>query len=434
MAQGLVLSGGQRVAIPSKTMGANSSFWIDFKINSYASQNFLGNSTSSNNQQIYPNDANTVGWRGSATTFITLSEAIPLNTRHYLRFVNRADNKVEIFNISGDSIGVSTTTVGAIIIALIGAASGRSFDGVIYTMGITPSDGPEQIYINESDPNAVIFGDGTLIGGTWVEYTNGTVPQGVPSIGTIVPGETTASVPYTYNLSDNTGFQYRIDGGTALPASASPISVTGLAAGTPYDIEVRAVNASGAGAWSDVASFTTNAPAALAPQGTTNITAITPGETTASIAFTYSGADATEYDLYIDGNYESTTATSPATAGDLTAATTYTAIVVPVNATGDGTPSAGVEFTTDATPPTVATFTSGILHDNTKTPAANTTLLHASLYDKVTGELVLRVNSPTTDAQGRVVIESAALSASTDYDLNAETQDGQRIMPRGTAV
>ena len=93
--------------------------------------------------------------------------------------------------------------------------------------------------------------------------------------------------------------------------------------------------------------------------------------------------------------------------------------------------SASITVTNPAADPI---FTSGILHDNTKTPLANTTLLHATLYDPSTGALVLRVNSPTTNAQGQVVIQNAALSAATDYDFNCETVDGQRIMPRGTTA
>lgn len=87
------------------------------------------------------------------------------------------------------------------------------------------------------------------------------VPQGTFTVGTITVGQTTASVPYTYSASDQTSIQYRIGGtGTLQTASASPQSLSGLTAGTAYTIEFRAVNATGNGAWSTPAEFTTSAP------------------------------------------------------------------------------------------------------------------------------------------------------------------------------
>lgn len=84
------------------------------------------------------------------------------------------------------------------------------------------------------------------------------VPQGIVTIGSITVGETTASIPFTYNDTDETGYEYRLDGGTATSVT-SPISLTGLTAETAYTIEVRAINTSGSGAWSTLANFTTDA-------------------------------------------------------------------------------------------------------------------------------------------------------------------------------
>lgn len=85
------------------------------------------------------------------------------------------------------------------------------------------------------------------------------VPQGTVTIGTITKTDTTASVPYTYDAADQTGFEYRLNGGAVVTASASPISLTGLTESTSYTIEVRAINATGAGTWSAVGNFTTDA-------------------------------------------------------------------------------------------------------------------------------------------------------------------------------
>lgn len=88
-------------------------------------------------------------------------------------------------------------------------------------------------------------------------YTTAALPAGTVTIGTITKTATTASIPFTYDDTGETGYEYRIDGGTAIAVASSPISLAGLTAETEYDVEVRAVNDDGAGAWSTLVSFTT---------------------------------------------------------------------------------------------------------------------------------------------------------------------------------
>ena len=88
--------------------------------------------------------------------------------------------------------------------------------------------------------------------------TNNTAPIGSPTLGTITTTTTTASIPFTYTEGDETGFDYRIDGGSAVDSgTTNPIVLTGLTAGTSYDIEVRAYNATCDGSWSSVGEFDT---------------------------------------------------------------------------------------------------------------------------------------------------------------------------------
>lgn len=90
----------------------------------------------------------------------------------------------------------------------------------------------------------------------------GDPPQGDVTIDDVTPGVTTALVEYSYDDTDETGYQYRIDGGSPASIGASPATITGLTAETDYDspgIEVRAVNASGEGEWSDPFPFSTDA-------------------------------------------------------------------------------------------------------------------------------------------------------------------------------
>lgn len=104
--------------------------------------------------------------------------------------------------------------------------------------------------------------DSTVV--TSASFTTAAVPldppQGTVSISDVTPGVTTAEVAYTYDDSDQTGFEYRINEGTPAAIGASPATITGLTAATDYDtpgLQVRAVNAQGAGAWSAAFPFST---------------------------------------------------------------------------------------------------------------------------------------------------------------------------------
>ncbi len=120
----------------------------------------------------------------------------------------------------------------------------------------------------------------------------GVPPAGTVTIGTIVPGSTSAVIPYTYSAGDATGFEYRLDGGTPAAIGASPATITGLTASTLYDIEVRAINANGNGAWSAVESFTTTTPDTTAPT-VTSVGAVVKSNALAVISATTNEANGT---------------------------------------------------------------------------------------------------------------------------------------------
>ena len=143
---------------------------------------------------------------------------------------------------------------------------------------------------------------------------------------------------------------------TALnPADAStPITVTGLTAGTLQYIKLKAVNSNGDSAASAAVSFTT-----LATPGTPTSLSATPATLSVAISFTpgAQGGSAIsnyQYALSTDGGstYGSFTAlnpadaTSPITVDGLTANTSYYIKLKAVNDVGLSTESSAVSFTT----------------------------------------------------------------------------------------
>ena len=148
---------------------------------------------------------------------------------------------------------------------------------------------------------------GLVPGGVYLSGTSapaGDPPQGTVTIGTITPSTTSASVPYTYSAGDATGYQYRLNGGTATTLGASPATISGLTASTSYSIEVRATNADGEGAWSTAANFTTSAAGDAEPPTLTGVVTFTSVTQTSYTANWPAGLDnvaVTGYEYQIGG-------------------------------------------------------------------------------------------------------------------------------------
>ncbi len=185
--------------------------------------------------------------------------------------------------------------------------------------------------------------------GAWssiAAFTTKTVPLGVVTLGSITKGQTTASVPFTYSSNDQTGFEYRVNGGAAQSIAASPVSLSGLTASTAYTVEVRAINTYGSGTWSSQGSFTTDA-AGYPPAGTVTLGTVSKTSTTISVPFTYSASDQTGFQYRLNGAAPTST-TSPVSLSGLTPSTAYTVEVRAINGFGNGTWSALANITTNA--------------------------------------------------------------------------------------
>lgn len=260
----------------------------------------------------------------------------------------------------------------------------------------------------------------------------GTLPQGTTTIGTITPSSASAQVAYTYSAADQTGFEYRLNGGAAAAIGASPATISGLSPSTTYSIEIRATNASGAGAWSTAANFTTSAASDTTPPtltGSVTFSGITQTQYTASWPTATDAVGVTGYEYQIGstagawtgvGNVTSTTVTGR------TAGTTETVYVRAFDADGNrSTPDISGSVTLQ---PIVTDGTITLaepLKNNTGTVRANETGVKVSILSASTLAQVYQATGLTTNASGVLAsITNAAIAVGTTYHVAIKTADG----------
>jgi hypothetical protein len=183
----------------------------------------------------------------------------------------------------------------------------------------------------------------------------GDPPQGTTTISAVDPDITTAEVTYSYDDNDEDSFEYRINEGTAAAIGASPATITGLTANTAYNspgIQVRAVNANGAGTWSTAQSFTTDAEPLDPPEDAPGSpTALAQSDTVIRLAWT-AVTGATGYEVRIDGgSWTDVGNVLTWDATGLTPETEYDFEVRAYNGEGAGPATSVFSETTNATPP-----------------------------------------------------------------------------------
>ena len=176
-----------------------------------------------------------------------------------------------------------------------------------------------------------------------------------------VDSVTTASEQITVNFTEGddggtpiVDYEYSTDGGTTFVSAGtttSPIVITGLTNGTSYDVQVRPVNALGAG---DATPTVTVTPSTIPSQPTIDSTVEGDGQVTVNLTpGSDGGSPITDYEYSLDGGntyISAGTATSPIVITGLTNGTLYNIQVRPVNANGPGTASTSFSATPSTTP------------------------------------------------------------------------------------
>ncbi|MBW4033519.1 MAG: hypothetical protein HIU88_12800 [Acidobacteria bacterium] len=253
------------------------------------------------------------------------------------------------------TISLVTAQDGALGLILAAPSSGAPVTGYDYRV-----DGGSWIAVASTSPSLVIPG---LINGT--SYTvevraessvgpgSASAPEsgtplavpGAPTISSLGVGDGALSVSFTPGFSGGgaiSSYQYQLNGGSWIMASgtSTPISITGLAAGTGYSVALRAVNSVGAGAASGTASATTPAlpgapmiTSAVAGDGTARVS-FSPGTTGGSPIQSY------EYQTTSGGAWATVPgSSSPLLITGLVNGTAYAVSIRAINSVGTGTAS-----------------------------------------------------------------------------------------------
>lgn len=289
------------------------------------------------------------------------------------------------------------------------------------------------LQVNSSEYNWITVGTGDDDADlTPTEGGGGTPPAGTTTITDVAPGTTSALVTYGYSASDQTGFECRVNGGAASSIGASPATISGLTAGTPYSLEVRAINAAGAGSWSAAYGFSTAAAGDTTPPTLTGVVSFSDVTQTSCTASWPAGSDnvaVTGYEYQIGGTAGAWTDAgnnlSAAITGR-TAGATETVYVRAYDAAGNRStpPIAGTVTLLSAS--TDGTITVGAALYPVKYSSEsvlNESGLRATVLDATTLAEVLNTSGVVCSA-GVITITDPALVIGNTYHLAVKTSAG----------
>lgn len=118
-------------------------------------------------------------------------------------------------------------------------------------------------------------------------------PKGTVTIDDINASRNAATITFSYDRADLTGFEYTTDDGATLVPTSNPAELTSLSSATTYNFWIRAINADGVGVWTKT-TFTTTASVDTTPTAFsfTPQTDVARGITVTSSSITVQGVDA----------------------------------------------------------------------------------------------------------------------------------------------
>jgi hypothetical protein len=268
--------------------------------------------------------------------------------------------------------------------------------------------------------------------------------------GNVTTTATDTALTVSFTVPDNggstiTGYQVSTDNGATWVALVTTGSgsvlggtVTGLRAGTSYQVLVRAINTVGAGSASAAVSITTRPAATAAPTATA-------GTSSATISWTQSTTSTvTGYTVYASPGSATCTTDSIADTSCVigaTAGVAYTYTVVAHSPAGDSIASASSSATTVAAPaapsaaptdaPTTLTTTDGVL--TTVTPGQQITVIGTGFLPNSSVTIIVYsapivLGSAVTDAAGDF---SVPITIPTTLDVGAHNIVASGVDPSG---
>jgi hypothetical protein len=312
-----------------------------------------------------------------------------------------------------------------------------SLDGTNYTT-LSPIDASSPVTIpgltNGTTYNIYLkainsYGDSSA--SSAVSVTPATTPSAPTSLNsTAGDGQATISfTPGSNGGSAITNYKYSLDGTnyTALSPtdSSSPITISGLTNGTPYTVNLKAVNARGDSSASTSVSVTPS----TTPSAPTSLTA-TAGDGQTTISFTpgsNGGSAITNYKYSTDGTtytaLSPADSSSPITISGLTNGTPYNIYLKAVNSAGEGNASSSVSVTPVA--PTVSASDSSS-PDNYFEPIRKIEVSNGKISWEPNKKVVISKYDPSSkkttiieSTNGQLVLPKAKPGQSVSYSIMA---------------
>lgn len=305
-------------------------------------------------------------------------------------------------------------------------------------LAATPNDGSEAVTI----PNTPGTTNRMMIKGTnhiFFDISNSNFTITAGSTDTVAPTAPTLAASGTTETSTNlswsgatdnvgvTGYDVYKNGALLGSTASTTYAVTGLTNSTTYTFYVKAKDAAGnISANSNTVSVTTLAPApdttaptapALSASGTTFTT------TNLSWSGATDNVAVTGYDVYKDGVFLASTASTSYAVTGLTASTTYAFYVTAKDAAGNVSVNSNTVNVTTPTPDTTAPTAPTLSASGTTSSTTNLSWSGATDNVAVTGYDVYRNGSLIGSTTSATTYAATGLTASTTYTFNVKAKD-----------